>query len=187
MGIMVMPYYPQGSVGKYKWSPESYATLRMCMSQIICSLMQAYETTQLIHNDTHLDNIIISKTTKPSIPYTISGKRIDVPTNGFRITIMDYELVTREMPEYKGAGRKFLYKDIRRVFSDLYYTSNLNVSNHMGLDSVITQLEDANISLYVGLANILLQLDKLKFETKLTQLSPPLYNPQMLGGCGVHP
>lgn len=147
--------------------------------------MQAYEQKGLIHNDMHLENVLLSKTTRETISYTLNGKKVYIPTNGFRITIMDFEQTLQEAPEARGTGIRFLFKDIKHMLSDFYYSRELEVFDYASLDTALTQLEMAAVypmDFYTLIGMLAIHIKKLRFAPRPQLLTMPVYNPHVLGG-----
>lgn len=175
MSLLVMPYFRMGSIRKYTWTKDSYESLKSCILQIICSLMEAYELKGVIHNDMHLDNVLIKKTTRETIDYTLYRKSISVPTHGFIISIMDFEQSLYETPETKGSGLPYLYGDLKNMLADLRYRTNVKVENDIDLDIMLTQLQNKNNNIYDAYKLIEPLVKKIEFGIKPTLSF--IYNP----------
>jgi len=176
MSVLVMPYFKMGSIRNYNWTKESYESLKSCLLQIICSLMEAYELKGIIHNDMHLDNVLIKKTTRESIEYTLTGKSISIATNGLIISIMDFEQSLYETPENKGTGIPYLYGDIKNMLADLRYRTNLRVNNDIDLDIILSQLQTTKHTIYDAYKLLESSVKKIEFELNTKTLSF-IYNP----------
>ena len=62
--VLVMPYYVKGSIGKYNWNIDNFHLLKSLLKEIFIALNTAYDLIGFIHNDTHLDNFLISDENK---------------------------------------------------------------------------------------------------------------------------
>ena len=185
MAVLVMPYFSMKSMLDHAWLPERHLALRACLLQIVASLVQAYEQKGLIHNDMHLENVLLSKTTRKTIPYLITEKEVNVQTYGYRITIMDYEQTLIEDPEARGTGIRFLFKDIKHMLSDFYYSRDLEVLDYAELDKALTQLEvnaTYPMNFYKCVIGIAKYIEQLRFAPRPKLLTMPVYNPHVLGG-----
>jgi hypothetical protein len=93
--ILIMPYIMEGSIKKTMWSSNKYNILKSVISQVLLSSLQAYQICGFIHNDLHLDNILLKKTKKESIKYKFldedSNNNIDIKTFGYKVVIMDFD------------------------------------------------------------------------------------------------
>lgn len=118
MKVIVMPYYSHGNLKLYKWKPENYHVLKTSILHVVLSLLQAYETAHIIHNDIHLQNVLIAPTTKKSITYTIEGQAVELPTYGLRTIIMDFENAFHIQDNYEQAC-KFAWDDVKKVLTCL--------------------------------------------------------------------
>lgn len=92
MSSIVMPYYPEGSIGRYRWSKSNVHILRSLLKQTLMFILNAYDTDGLIHGDLHVDNILIAETYVANVHCTFSnGQRISIETHGKTPIIMDFE------------------------------------------------------------------------------------------------
>lgn len=113
-GILVMPYIPDSSIRYFKWE-DNVDLLKSTLIQLIISLYIAFDTKGFLHNDIHLDNVLMRRTKKNTIIYNIDGIDYSFKTNNYQVCILDFELsfinLKREWVHY--------YRDIYRIFSDL--------------------------------------------------------------------
>jgi ATP-dependent Clp protease ATP-binding subunit ClpA len=61
------------------------------INQIFASLLLAYITFGFIHNDLHVGNILLKKTSKPYFTYKIKNKTIKIQTQGIQIVFFDFD------------------------------------------------------------------------------------------------
>ena len=127
MKILVMEYYPLGNFLHFPWNDLN---LKSCLKQIVLSYLQAFVQFRFIHNDSHLENILLKRTKKEFIEYTINNTPFKVQSNGLKIVIMDMEnsfIAQRSSaPALPLIGNNlsdisFVYRDIARIFADLTY------------------------------------------------------------------
>lgn len=122
MNVLVMPYFALGSVRAYAWErhPER---LRSCLAQLVLSLFVAFARHGFVHNDIHLDNVLLSETRKAEIEYDLpDGAQVRVPTHGVRIHVMDFGNAFIPV-ERRQTGA--LFRDYDRVISDLMFAARL--------------------------------------------------------------
>ena len=87
-----MPYISEGSLRTFHWTPEKFPILESAILQAIMSSMVAYMKCGFIHGDFHLDNILLKKTKKREIVYSLDTlESIVIPTNGYKIVILDFD------------------------------------------------------------------------------------------------
>jgi len=142
MNVLIMPYLTLGSVRLHVWKEDIYACLRSCLLQIVASLFQAYEMHGFIHNDMHLDNVLLKKTKRVDSTYTLHGKTVVIPTYGYVISIMDFEQSLQDTLPTKGQGLIFLYKDIQHAIEDLNYASNICIEHMQELTNTLMDLQN---------------------------------------------
>ena len=89
--VLIMKYFSDGSVKNHPWNNTNFHILRSILIQTICSLVVAYHNTGFIHNDLHLDNILIKRTTRTHNNYQFDRRSIEIETNNYTCVIMDFE------------------------------------------------------------------------------------------------
>jgi hypothetical protein len=123
MKILVMEYYPLGNFLHFPWNNLN---LKSCLKQIVLSYLQAFIQFRFIHNDSHLQNILLKRTKKEFIDYTINNTSFSVPSNGLKIVIMDME---NSLSGNNLADFSFVYRYIARIFADLTYNTSLKLNS----------------------------------------------------------
>ena len=97
--VLIMPYIADGSIKNFNWTEHKLDILKSVLSQSIMSLFLAYHKIGFLHNDIHLDNILIKKTKKQYIDYDYENEnnthskhnKIQIPTHGYKIVILDFD------------------------------------------------------------------------------------------------
>ena len=89
--VIIMKYFNEGSIKNHFWTNMNFHILRSILIQTIYSLVVAYHKTGFIHNDLHLDNILIKRTTRTHSNYQIDKLDIETETNNYTCVIMDFE------------------------------------------------------------------------------------------------
>lgn len=87
MKIILMPYFPEGSLGKHTWTADNIDVLRSCINMACLSLCEAFERKQIVHGDFHPENVMLKKTKQTTLEFD----GIVVKTYGYRTWIMDFE------------------------------------------------------------------------------------------------
>jgi RIO-like serine/threonine protein kinase len=182
--VLIMPYISEGSLRKFGWNPEYLAMLKSVILQIIMSSFVAYETCGFIHGDFHLDNILLKKTKKQEILYTWSNGSRSVPTNEYKIVIMDFD--SSWMVEDREMGISLYWINLQNMFSrintDLRTKTEdvVRMKNH----SKIMQFIETNIEKKGKIENTLKLIDKIMmtdFEIIENPLSKLVYDPTRWG------
>ena len=123
MNVLIMPFMSLGSVRKYSWEEHPIEQFQSCLKQIVLSLYVAFEKDGFIHNDIHLDNVLLSRTRKSTISYEmLDGSVVTVPCAGIRIHIMDLENAFMPVDRRE---TKTLFRDLDHVVNDLKYAARL--------------------------------------------------------------
>jgi hypothetical protein len=127
-----MPYFNLGSIRTYDWVhyPDQ---LKSALKQLILSLYFAFIQHGFLHNDIHLDNVLISRTQKQIISY---NDTYAISTNGIRIQIMDFD--KSFMPVERTEVRALFY-DYRRVFLDIEYAAKLEFDQLHSIQSYVQE------------------------------------------------
>lgn len=120
---LVMPYLSLGSFRDYSGWVEHPQRFRACFLQLVWSLYEAYTEHGFIHNDIHLNNVLIRRTKKNAVTY----KHTTLPTEGFSITVMDFG--NSLMPVAQKQNTHFFWKDMQRILMDISYEMKLSFSS----------------------------------------------------------
>ena len=156
--VLIMKYYNEGSVKRHAWTNSNFHILRSILIQTIYSLVVAYQNTGFIHNDAHLDNILIKRTTRTHNNYQIDRRIIEIETNNYTCIIMDFEncfftdksshlffwkmienIITRigiELTNNKGDRI-----EVSNIYEILGYISNNKNNNYLQVLNVIPMIE----------------------------------------------
>jgi len=87
--FLFMPYFSLGSLESYM--PPNTDILISIVNQVIGSSILALERLHFIHNDLHIGNILVRKTTKETITYKfINGDKV-IKTYGIEIVMLDFD------------------------------------------------------------------------------------------------
>jgi len=93
MKVLVMPYFPLGSLASFSWNKDKLPILHSCIKHTVLSVITAFQNVKFIHNDFHAGNVLLKTTKQTSLSYEIKGVGIiaDLQTYGIRPWIMDFE------------------------------------------------------------------------------------------------
>lgn len=71
---------------------SSVATAKSILHQITASLAVAEASLHFEHRDLHWGNVLLKKTNRKELRYTLNGKTSTIPTHGLQVSIIDYTL-----------------------------------------------------------------------------------------------
>jgi serine/threonine protein kinase len=77
---------------EYKRTKQNVEAVRSLLAQVVLSIMWLMYN-KMAHFDLHSDNIIITRTNDEYFTLTIGNKRYTLPTHGYTIKIIDYDIV----------------------------------------------------------------------------------------------
>ena len=117
MGVLLMPFYTLGSIKTYIWTKDNYNVLKSVIYQVILSLYSAYINEGFLHQDIHLNNVLLKKSFNEKIEYLVPTINNPIRTTsgiseGLVIRIIDY-----------GNSRVF---DYRNTDTDRLFNSDLS-------------------------------------------------------------
>lgn len=182
--VLIMPYISEGSLRKFDWKQTNFYILKSVILQTIFSSFVAYITCGFIHGDFHLDNILLKKTKKREIVYTWENSSIPIPTNGYKIVIMDFD--SSWMIEDRNIGIQMYWFNLQNMFSrintDLRTKTGdiLQMKNH---NDIMEKIQ-TNIEKKGKVENTLKIIDKIKimdFEIIENPLLKLAYDPNRWG------
>ena len=88
MKVIVMPYFPMGSIASYTWTPENINVLHSCLYIACLCYIDAFKMKRFIHNDFHAANILLKHTKQHTLDF---HDGITVSLMGLRPWIGDFE------------------------------------------------------------------------------------------------
>jgi serine/threonine protein kinase len=112
MKVIIMPFYPLGSIASYRWSKDNMNILHSCLYIACICYIDAYKEKGFIHNDFHAANILLKETKQSNLVF--SGNII-TRLYGIRPWIMDFEKSQIDTHTKKG------YEDFKYDLSKLFF------------------------------------------------------------------
>lgn len=154
MSCLVMPYMKHGNMRSFKFRDINNGLLvfKSLLKVIYVSLVKAFETLGLVHNDTHSQNVLIVVKHNPLMH--------DIQIYGYGAVLMDFEnaLISSDKTQYQ-----FVYKDYGRLLADIYYTSDLNLTGMMKLMGVVDKHSQKNTKFISSKDDIFRLIDEIEF------------------------
>ncbi len=134
--LLVMPYFPLSSMRTFAWYGKEHI-LRSCLQQIVMSLFIAFQTVGFLHNDLHLDNVLLRRTQKECIKYQDKT----IVTHGIQIVIMDFEYSKINVDIERDENKEQLFYDLLQLFGDLTNEkgAHLQLENIRPLQKYVTR------------------------------------------------
>lgn len=150
-GFIIMPFYHIGSIAKYGWTLDNLNILKVVLIQITYSLCESFEKIGFVHQDLHLDNILLRKTKKEEIHYKYIDKK--VKTLGIYPIIMDFgrSKVSSSSKEFKTSLLKMfsLLRDIgintKFILDPLPLVNYIKYTESFDLDTLIEKINNIKI------------------------------------------
>lgn len=174
--VLISSNIELGSIKNYKWTITNTNILKSLLKQSLIGLMYAYINHGFLHNDLHLDNILIKRTKKEVITY---NKEIDVKTDNYKPVIMDFDLSFIDVDRKQGL--EYYWNNLYNLFSRLQTDLNdkiIPIDNYDKLLHILrNNLMNKKVVCLIEHRNILLELiDKISFKEAVPLINP-VYNP----------
>jgi len=152
IGILIMNYYKEGSIGDYEWNKENLEILKNVLLQTIFALIYAYEEYGFMYGDLHINNILLKKCKNKEINY--NNHKIIV--NELEAKIMDFE---KSKINEKNSFDKVI-KNILVLLSSLCYNYKFENSINCNLEEInkLKKINIINEKLYNNIENIILNI-----------------------------
>ncbi len=183
--VLVMPYIEEGSIKNFRWNVNKYDSLRSVLLQTIMTVFIAYQSCGFLHNDLHLDNILVKKTKKDSLNYKIDDNMhpISIKTNGYKVVIMDFEssmLVIKNKD-----GLRAYWNNLLNMISRLHYDlknrdgDRVAIVDLTNITSFIEKQENINGS-SMNTLQLLDMIKDIKFIAREQIKTKLIYDPNKL-------
>lgn len=178
--ILVMPFIQEDSIKNYKWNNDKYNILKSVIQQSILSIFMAYHKLGFIHNDLHLDNILLKKTKKDVITYQTDIFNYNIKSYGYKVIIMDFDSSFVNID--KNVGNQTYWHNLLNMISRLQTDlktideDRINILNFSKIISFIEKNLQNNIS-YLKTSRLVDMFNDITITTiKLPQF---IYNPNV--------
>jgi hypothetical protein len=187
--ILVMPFIQEGSIKNFNWfNGDKFDILKSILQQVILSLFISYKSCGFLHNDLHLDNILLKKTKKQSIDYILDEKgttntNISIKTHGYKALIMDFDssMINVDIKTGIAFYWRNIYNMMSRIETDLKNKKSvITVSNNNNLISFISEQSTNNNchDMLKQTIKLVDMIDDMKFKIiYLPQEKKYVYNP----------
>jgi len=129
IGFAIMPYYSLGSMNSHSWKIDNLDILKNVLKQVAGGILTAHALFGFSHNDIHLDNILLRRTSKKHLTYPIIDSDLMLPLKGTYAIIMDFERSTIK-PAHDSVPRR-AYEAVRKV---LHLAATMDANSDLALD-----------------------------------------------------
>jgi hypothetical protein len=146
--ILIMPYYPKGSMRDYEWNQNNVKLFKSLLKQLFYSLLIAFQTFGFIHSNIHLGNVLMVETEHLVIEYD----DIDIPLHGYKIAITDFEYSINELTI---RHTLLFYREIAHILEDIIYNLRLEFDGMSSLHKEVIDncYVDTDISDFIDIIN----------------------------------
>ena len=178
--ILLMPYIPEKSIKQNKWNETNFNVLQSVIQQVVISILIAYDKVGFLHNDLHLDNILLKKTKKKVISYDY----YDIHTNGYKIVIMDFDSSWTNVNKITGIEFFWLnlYNMLSRVDLDLTNEHNDKIGlSNSGKILEFVKNQQAVKGNYMNALQLIPIIDKSSIHIIQNPFTHLKYNPNIFG------
>jgi len=183
--VLIMPYIESGSILKFEWKVEMFPTLISTIQQVLMSSFVAFYICGFIHGDFHLDNIMMKKTKKKDIKYNWGNVSKSIPTNGYKIVILDFDSswIGAEIKDKIETYWLNIYNMFSRIQTDLR-TKNKEVIRMKNHNKMMMYI-DTQIQKKGKIENTLKLIDMISNSDFVISENPMInlkYDPNIFGG-----
>lgn len=132
VGYILMPHYAMGTMNAFKWTLQTFPLMKNVLKQICFAILLAMEKHAFVHNDLHLNNVLLRRTAKRELSY---GDRT-LPLMDFYAILMDFERST----VHQGSA------------CDAYFTINkvLNLATWLDASDLSLKVDAAPINVWMS-------------------------------------
>jgi thiamine kinase-like enzyme len=173
--ILVMPYYKNKSLKDFIKTVKDLRLFRSLLNQVFVSYYFAFKETAFIHNDFHIGNILINKTTKTSENYY---GILEIPLFGYKTIIMDFESSVFATKSNKKEINSIFLSELNRFYFECK-TECLYIPQND--EFLLDVLSDRNNKIINDdfIFNILNSVENITFGPEKPSVSDYMYNPNV--------
>lgn len=162
--VILMPYVEGGQIDQGKWNRENFNELKQIMKHILYTLLYAAREMGFIHNDLHVGNILLKKTSRKEIEYGDIGS---LKVEGYMPVLMDYDKAY-----FSKENSWLVYNDLFRIFS--LFSTELPLTLDTGviqksLSSLLSKRVEPSIEICKGLCK---DIDSITIRYVKSELPP---------------
>ena len=158
--VLVMEYIKAPSFKRFQWNTVPVEVFRSCCKQVILTMIEGYVSCRFVHDDLHLDNILLKKTKARNLHYPTLGVTLDL--RGYAIKLMDLEGATVNEKPIKSLLKDF-DKFIKKLNGDM-----LPFIHTHEIDAMYSKIEDFRDSPPSdarALLSLLENVDRIEYRT----------------------
>ena len=117
--ILIMPDIKLGLLHIFKWNRDNFHILKNSLKHIVMSLCYARNKIGFVHNDLHIGNVLLKKTTRKTIDYKDFGQ---LETFNYIPIIIDYDRSIIKKTD--DIIEPDIYNDLFRIISGICQDTN---------------------------------------------------------------
>jgi hypothetical protein len=157
--ILIMPYFPKGSMHDYDWNDINTDIFKSCLKQLFYSLLIAFELLGFIHSNIHLGNVFMVETDDKVIEYD----DIEIPLYGYKIAITDFEYSINDIDRKQTC---LFYREISHILEDIMYNLKLEFEGMANLHKEIISkcYDNTDINDFIDIINNVDNLHKINIK-----------------------
>jgi hypothetical protein len=174
--VLIAPYINGGSIRNYAWNMTNIHILKSLLNQCIISLMYAYVKHGFLHNDLHLDNILLKRTKMEKVHY----EGIDIVTNGYKVVIMDFDKSFINVDQTQAI--QYFWSNLYNLLSRIKFDLKDKITAIKNFDNIILLISNAEVHKYdiTKAVDLPKMIDDIIFVDS-EPLTVPTYNPNITG------
>jgi predicted unusual protein kinase regulating ubiquinone biosynthesis (AarF/ABC1/UbiB family) len=174
--VLIAPYINGGSIRNYAWNMTNIHILKSLLNQCIISLMYAYVKHGFLHNDLHLDNILLKRIKMEKVHY----EGIDIVTNGYKVVIMDFDKSFINVDQTQAI--QYFWSNLYNLLSRIKFDLKDKITAIKNFDNIILLISNAEVHKYdiTKAVDLPKMIDDIIFVDS-EPLTVPTYNPNITG------
>lgn len=168
MQVIVMPYFEMGPLSG-AFNVVSTKIFTSCLKHAVMSIIDAFFIANIGHNDFHVGNVVLKKTSQRKIVYQPFPNKppFEIETNGVRTWIMDFEKSAQVDNTSMVARDWFLY-DLKKFFMMIpTLVKGTCPSNFQAINSFLNSIDIVKCSQginHVHVVKLLELIDAISFD-----------------------
>lgn len=145
---IIMPYYELSSMLRYNWTKDNFNIFKKLLKDVVKTLIYTNKEIGFLHNDIHLDNVILKNNTRGELIIKIIDFEKSTVNNDDKLNYkklgVNFNMLFYSMSRLDFVGNYDQLITIQRKMRDPFENKTLNLNDIYTFIDEITYINDSN-------------------------------------------